>query len=272
MLYGASSEGLRLSRPIIYHGTWGSGLFQTLYRPGPAHWAALPSTLEWHVFAVCAAVLAGLVWPPIDVFVLAAVLFGASVLTALAWAAQAPLAPRYRGLRARLLVAALCYAQPLVRSWWRWRVHLDPPAAAKNARAREACGRADTAAAKPNAARHAFFVAGRHAVAYWDEAWHERTELLERVAAQLAWCGWAVRVDSGWSNWDLEAYGDGPWTVLRVYAPRRKTTAAASGCCVCAAGCGPAARRGRSSCSAWPLRCLPWRFTHEPRAWARSFF
>src|SRR5262249_34110354 len=38
MLYGASLRGLRLGGPIIYRGTFASGLFQCVYQPGPAHW------------------------------------------------------------------------------------------------------------------------------------------------------------------------------------------------------------------------------------------
>jgi hypothetical protein len=37
---------------------------------------------------------------------------------------QARLAPAHRGLRSRLVVAILCYAQPLVRSWARYRTRL----------------------------------------------------------------------------------------------------------------------------------------------------
>src|SRR5207248_6595231 len=63
VLYGASLRGLRLDQAIIYRGTFGTGLFQCLYQPGPAHWAMLPSTLEWHAAAALLAVGA-LFWGP----------------------------------------------------------------------------------------------------------------------------------------------------------------------------------------------------------------
>src|SRR5207248_1933132 len=121
VLYGASLQGLRLGGPIIYRGTFGTGLFQCLYQPGPAHWAMLPSTLEWHLGAALAAA-AGLFWWP--AWVLLAVMATLSVAVAAVQAAQAVLAPAHDGVLARLLVMALCYAQPLVRSWARYRMRL----------------------------------------------------------------------------------------------------------------------------------------------------
>src|SRR5207248_3643813 len=63
VLYGASLRGLRLGGAIIYRGTFGTGLFRCVYQPGAAHWAMLPATLEWHVAAALAGLLA-LFWPP----------------------------------------------------------------------------------------------------------------------------------------------------------------------------------------------------------------
>ncbi len=61
VLYGPSLQGLVVGQPIIYHGTFGTGLFQTIYQPGPAHWAMVPSTLEWHLAAL-ALLLLGIGW------------------------------------------------------------------------------------------------------------------------------------------------------------------------------------------------------------------
>src|SRR5205807_1284975 len=62
VLYGPSLTGLLLDEAIIYRGTFGTGLFQCIYQPEPAHWAMLPATLEWHALAGAAA-LGGLFWP-----------------------------------------------------------------------------------------------------------------------------------------------------------------------------------------------------------------
>jgi hypothetical protein len=120
-LYGPSLQGLRLGRDMIYRGTFGTGLFQTLYQPGPAHWAMLPSTLEWH-FAAGLVALAGFFWWP--AWIVAGVMLGLSLSVALLLATQATLPPQHEGFWGRLLIAGLCYAQPLVRSWSRYRTRL----------------------------------------------------------------------------------------------------------------------------------------------------
>jgi O-antigen biosynthesis protein len=198
ILYGASLQGLRLGGPIIYRGVFGTGLFQCLYQPAPAHWAMLPSTLEWHLAAALAA-LAGAFWWP--AWGLAAVMLLLALLVAGLQAGQAALAPAHDGLRSRLVVMALCYAQPLVRSWRRYRTRLlahSPPAPdlrpREEARGRQPC---------PGTA------------AYWSEGGAGRTELLGLFIAYLLEHRWGTTIDSGWSDWDVEVHGH-PWTQLRV--------------------------------------------------------
>lgn len=54
-------------RSRVYHGTWGCGLFQQLYRSPDGTLASLPLMLEWHLLlAVLAAVSAlGVAWQPL---------------------------------------------------------------------------------------------------------------------------------------------------------------------------------------------------------------
>src|SRR5207249_1919188 len=97
-------------------GVFGTGLFQCIYQAGPAHWAMLPSTLEWHLLAALL-FLVGMVWWP--GWPLAAAMLGLSLLIAALQAAQASLPAEHESVKARLIITALCYAQPLVRSWRR---------------------------------------------------------------------------------------------------------------------------------------------------------
>src|SRR6185369_8344616 len=101
VVYGPSLRGLSLSGDFIYHGTFGTGLFQCIYQPGPAHWAMLPATLEWHL-AILLVALAGLFWLPI--LAGAGVMLAISLLVAALQARQARLAPQYDGLGSRLVV------------------------------------------------------------------------------------------------------------------------------------------------------------------------
>jgi GT2 family glycosyltransferase len=200
-LYGASLRGLCLSESFIYRGTFGTGLFQCLYQPGPAHWAMLPSTLEWHVAAGLVA-LTTLLWPLTGMTAMA-VMLALSVLVAALQARQARLAPAYDGLRARFLVMILCYIQPLVRSWCRYRTRLfayHPPVA-------------DDEFLEGPASRLPW--TGRHTTVYWSENGVERLQLLGCVVLYLNEHGWGRAIDSGWSDWDVAVYCH-PWTIVQV--------------------------------------------------------
>jgi GT2 family glycosyltransferase len=200
VLYGASLSGLRLSGALIYRGTFGTGLFQCLYRPGAAHWAMLPATLEWHLAAGLAG-LAAFFWAPAGIAV--AALVGLSLLVAALQAAQARLAPAHDSFRSRLLVLALCYAQPLVRSWARYRTRLfayRPPVFFPSLLA----------------GRRRLPLSGRGAASYWSENGLGRLQLLGLVIHYLNEHRWGRALDSGWSDWDLEVYCH-PWTVVRVF-------------------------------------------------------
>jgi GT2 family glycosyltransferase len=200
MLYGAALQGLRLGRPIIYRGTFGRGLFQCIYQPGAAHWAMLPSTLEWHLAAGLIA-LASLAWPL--GWAVVAVMLALSLAVAAMQACQAKLEPKYEGALSRLTVAALCYAQPLVRSWARYRQRLRRP------------HRPTLDLEPPAEAPTRLSLTGRHEVAYWDEEWRDRTDLLNRVNDYLGERRWGKVIDSGWYDWDLLVLC-GRWALTEV--------------------------------------------------------
>jgi hypothetical protein len=183
---------------MIYRGTFGCGLFQTMYQAGPAHWAMLPGTLEWHlVFGLVG--LAGFFWWP--AWIIAAVMVGLSVSVATLLASQASLPAEHEGVGARLLIAGLCYAQPLVRSWSRYRTRLFSYRAPETSPAE---------GHRPGGTT-------RWKVAYWSEGTCERTELLGLFIAFLVEHRWGTTIDSGWSSWDVEIHYH-PWTLLQVYS------------------------------------------------------
>jgi GT2 family glycosyltransferase len=200
VLYGPSLRGLRLGGPIIYRGTFGTGLFQCLYQPGAAHWAMLPATLEWHVAAGLLG-LAALVVPAfwLAVAAMLALSLGVSILQA----AQAVLPAEHRGVLARLLLTGLCYVQPLVRSWKRYHTRLFYYRASP------------VHAPLPEGSRARLPLSGTQTAAYWSENGTERTDLVPVVIAYLLEHRWGTVIDSGWSAWDVEAHRH-PWTVVRL--------------------------------------------------------
>jgi O-antigen biosynthesis protein len=200
VLYGGAQRGLRVSGPIIYRGTFATGLFQCLYQPAPAHWAALPSTLEWHA-AAAALALAALVWPLAWAGV--GVMLLLSLTVAAVQASQARLAVAHASGTSRLLVAWLCYAQPLVRSWWRYRTRLFSHRAplVRVAHAGNGLQRLP--------------LTGKFLGVYWSEQGVERLQLLDSVIQCLNEHHWGKTLDSGWDDWDLEICCH-PWTVVQI--------------------------------------------------------
>ena len=201
VLYGDFLSGIRLGRPIIYRGVFASGLFQTLYQPGAAHWAMIPTTLEWHAVLLIVAALAVAIapWMGLVAAAMLALSLGVTSLRAL----QAPLPKECRRVLPRLITAALCYAQPLVRSWHRYRTRLFPSDVPHEPTSMPASG------ASP------FPLNGIRLGQYWDEAWRDRTELLEAIKEDLSQRRWAHKIDSGWTEWDMELYCH-PWTALQI--------------------------------------------------------
>ena len=200
VVYGNALNGLRLGEAMIYRGTFGAGLFQCLYEPGPAHWAMLPATLEWHLAAGVVAA-AGFLWMP--AWIVTACMLLTSLLVAGLQALQAPLAARHSGFSSRLVVFGLCYLQPLVRSWARYRTRIfsySPPQPDPIMDSHKQGG---------------LPLSGYVETAYWSEDGKERTELLEQVVSYLTVHRWGKTLDSGWSNWDIEIYCH-PWTVVQL--------------------------------------------------------
>lgn len=200
VLYGAALQGLQMRESLVYRGTFGTGLFQCLYAAPTAHWAMIPTTLEWHLAAALVAINA-LAWRPAAG--IAAAMIGLSALVAILQAVQARLPLRNDGFRSRATIAVLSYLQPLIRSLAHYR------------------GRLSTyrsIAVHPTRGRSGWrWPWGRwtKSAAYWDEQWGERPEVVSRTVEELRASHWGTTLDTGWGDWDVEVFGH-PWTCVRV--------------------------------------------------------
>jgi hypothetical protein len=199
VIYGASLPGLRLDDAIIYRGTFGTGLFQCIYQPAPAHWAMTPASLEWHLVAATIG-LTAFAWP--WAWLVVSLMLVLSLTVAALQAAQANLAAKHDRLRARLLLVALCYFQPLVRSWSRYRT-------------RFLAYRRPIVDSQSESHDMRLPFKGTRTIQYWTEEGYDRTELLALVIAYLNENRWGRTVDSGWQDWDLEVYCH-PWTIVQI--------------------------------------------------------
>jgi GT2 family glycosyltransferase len=201
-LYGAEALVSRLGRRSrIYHGTWGSSLFQSVYEPSRGLLSALPSMPEWYLLiALLATVSAlGAFWQPLLV---ALPLFGAALGTAVARAviaarSAASTAPAPRG-RARLrfagVIALLHLIQPPARLWGRVRHGLTPW------RRR---GNAGIALPWPRTR------------ALWSEQGQPPERWLGTIEASLRSSGATVLRGGCYDAWDLEVRG-GPLGSVRI--------------------------------------------------------
>ena len=106
------------------------------------------------------------------------------------------------GVLSRLVIAWLCYAQPLVRSRKRYRTRLFFWSAPRGAGA-------------TSGATGEMPLCGNRRSAYWSETGCQRTDLLGKVVARLKDERWGIAIDPGWTDWDVEIHGH-PWTLLRL--------------------------------------------------------
>src|SRR5262245_18321778 len=166
-IYGDLEHSLFLPRPVIYYGTFGRSLFQTLYEAPASLFAFLPFTLEWNIVALvvllrCAG---GGPWAFLGASPLL-IAFTAAMATA--WRAR--LDPRYDDWRSRLLVGGLTYLGPLARSWQRHRTRLEGVRAVER-----------VVFAAPSQTPRVDWRARTFALSYWSEKGTEKEELLQGV-------------------------------------------------------------------------------------------
>ncbi len=198
-IYGAPRFTWLLNRPVIYHGVFGHGLFQSVYPASQSAIAAYLGSIEWvaltlFVFVVTVAV------PNLRIVPL--LMFGGSFLVALSYMVNARIEARFDTIWARLLVAFLAFAQPLVRGWSRYFTWL------KYKRTPRAVIAAPEADLTPQR------LAGTGSrLTFWNEAGHGRENLLSEIFALLEQEGWRYSSDTGWKNWDVQIYGNFWWII-----------------------------------------------------------
>ena len=196
-IYGAPRFTWLVNRPVIYHGVFGEGLFQSIYPTPQSEVAAYLSSIEWvalTVFVFCVSV------PVPFLRIVPYLMFGGTLLVALSYMIHARLEPKHDTIRARLLVAFLALAQPLVRGWARYFTWLKfkrtPPAV--------------IASQEKNFKRSR---GGITKMRFWSENGHGRERLLKESVQALEDEGWNYSIDTGWKDWDLQIYGSFWWGI-----------------------------------------------------------
>jgi hypothetical protein len=191
-LYGNGlTRALLLNRGRIYHGTWGSAPFQSIYEPAPGLIRSLPLMPEWYVLIVALAVLSLLspLWPPLaSALPLLVAAVGAPIIQAVMSGvrARAPSTSRSRSsrLRFRALTAFLHLIQPLARLRGRLILGL-------------------TLWRQRQALR--FTLPWPRTINIWSEEWREPRDWLRSAEAALGDHGLVVGRGGDFDRWDLAA-------------------------------------------------------------------
>ncbi len=200
-IYTASKFGIELNKPIIYHGTFATGFFQTLYRAEPASALMLCTTLEYHVLVTLPLLVLSV--PFHHLLPLGLISVFISIAICLAAGSQAELPKNKKRFWSRPLIALLFFLQPIWRGWARYQGRLNiratPQAAYENL---------ETVRLKDKNERIDH-------VEYWAETWMDRIDFLRSILVRLEEQGWQYKTDTGWSEFDVEIFGN-RWSHLQL--------------------------------------------------------
>jgi glycosyltransferase involved in cell wall biosynthesis len=200
-IYTASNFGVRVRSPVIYRGLFGSGMFQRLYASEPAQTLMLCTTLEYHLLVTLPLWVLSVVFHLLLPLAITSLLISLGVCVVAG--AQASLPKGRRRWWSRPLVALLFLLQPIARGWERYqgRLRLRSLATSK----RESI---DSLALFHSGQR-------RDEAQYWVERRVERVEFVAGILEQLNGQRWPNRSDIGWSEFDVEIYGN-RWSNLQL--------------------------------------------------------
>jgi len=193
-IYGTSNFGLLLQRPIIYRGVFGSAPFQTLYASEPASMLMMLTTLEYYVLIVMPLWVLSVAFPVLLPVATASLSIPVTVCAAAG--AQAVLARNKRRWWSRPLVALLFFLQPIVRGWERYQSRL-----ALRLTTEPKQESLDSVTLRES-------LDSLNEVQYWAEKRIERVDFVARILRELDKRGWPNRSDIGWSEFDLEIFGN----------------------------------------------------------------
>ena len=211
-IYTASKLGLLLRGPIIYRGVFGTAPFQTMYASEPAMTLMLLTTLEYHILVTLPLWVLSVTFQALLPVAITSLLV--SIAVCVVAGAQASLLKSKSRWWSRPLVALLYFLQPVVRGWERHQsrlaLRLAPEASHEtldSVTMRDGTDSLDE-------------------VRYWAEKRIERVDYVSILLRELDKRGWPNRSDIGWSEFDVEIYGN-RWSNVQLITaaedhPRRR--------------------------------------------------
>jgi glycosyltransferase involved in cell wall biosynthesis len=196
-IYGEPRFSWFLNRPIVYHGIFGEGFFQSLYPTPQSEVAAYLSSIEWFALTVFLFGL-GVFLPGLRI--VPYLMFGGTFCVALSYMLRARIEPKFDTVHARLLVMVLAFVQPLVRGFSRYFTWLH-------------FKRTPSSVIRAHEQLPPEFVASSRRRMYWSEDGKDRHHLLGQIFQLLEEEGWRYSTDTGWNDWDVQIYGNFWWSI-----------------------------------------------------------
>lgn len=198
-IYGSPRFTWLINEPVVYHGVFGHGLFQSIYPTPRSVIADYVSSVEWFVLTLFVFAVA---FPVEKLRIVPYLMFGATFLVALSYMIHARLEARFDTIPARILVMILAFTQPLVRGWARYYTWL---------KFKRTPG---SVIAAPHDYEHSanrwISLTNRR---YWNETGVGREALIEEVVKALETESWRYSTDTGWKDWDILIYGNLWWNI-----------------------------------------------------------
>jgi GT2 family glycosyltransferase len=198
-IYGTPRFSWFVNRPVIYHGIFGEGFFQSIYPAPQSDVAAYLSSIEWLALTIFLFGL-GIFLPALRI--VPYLMLGGTLCVALSYMVRASIEPKFDTAGARLLVMLLAFVQPLVRGFSRyftWLHFKRTPASVIQAHEH-----------LPERTRFAGSLSRR---VFWSEQGRDRHYLLGAIFELLDEEGWRYSTDSGWNEWDIQIYGNFWWSI-----------------------------------------------------------
>ena len=225
-IYGDISGHTLTARPVIYHGVFGDGLFQSLYEPKGGLASHLPLSFEWAMISFLFLAL-GIGMPAF------AVMGAAMIMSSVAWATHRALFARlpesYDDWRSRVIIIILTLLQPLLRGWVRYKTLLGLTVAFTKVRKGETGpawlpGEAPRGAGIWRTVKGGLSLLAHHFSFqryFWNHEGLERPEAIGKLHEVLHSLELAPRIDSGFSSsdslppWDFQIQ-PGMWSQVQL--------------------------------------------------------
>ena len=198
-IYGAPRFTWFINRPVIYHGIFGEGFFQSMYATPQSDVAAYLSSIEWFALTLFLFGL-GIFLPALRI--VPYLMLGGTLTVALSYMVRARIEPKFDTVPARLLVMCLAFVQPLVRGFTRYFTWLHFKRTPR------------TVISTHEQLPPGVIGRGLRRRVFWSEDGKDRHHLLGAIFQLLEEEGWRYSIDTGWKEWDIQIYGNFWWSVV----------------------------------------------------------